>query len=77
MGLFTSLCKNCDEELQWFLEVKKGITCKKCGVHNTEKDVWDNFMGLDYHHGNKELYIKKRKDIRERKLKINKLKKSI
>ena len=51
MGLFTSLCKNCDEELQWFLEVKKGITCKKCGVHNTEKDVWDNFMGLDYHHG--------------------------
>ena len=25
MGLFYSLCKNCDDELHWFLEAKKGI----------------------------------------------------
>ena len=77
MGQFTSLCKNCDTEMNWFLEIKDGITCRKCGVHNIEKDVWDNFCGLDYHNGDGELYIKKRKSIRERKIKINKIKKSM
>lgn len=74
MGLFTSLCKNCDEELNWFLEVKGGITCRNCGEHNTEKDIWNNQMypRLGYW-DDKESFIKKRKAIRERKLKIGKL----
>ena len=77
MGLFTSLCKKCDEELGWFLEAKIGIKCRKCETLNTQEDLWDNFCGLDYHNGNKESYIKKRKSIRERKVKINKIKKSM
>ena len=77
MGLFNSLCKNCDEEIDWFLEAKKGIKCRECGTHNTQEDLWKNFCGLDYHHGNKEEYIRKRRAIRERKLKLNKIKKSM
>ena len=76
MGLFTSLCKNCDEELDWFLEVKGGITCKKCGTHNTEKDVKESLIGNPFYE-KREFMIKERKKIRERRLKIDKLKKSI
>jgi hypothetical protein len=76
MGLFNSLCKNCDDEIDWFLEAKKGIKCLKCKTVNTQEDLWKNLCGIDYH-GNKELYIKKRKVIRERKFKIEKIKKSM
>jgi anaerobic ribonucleoside-triphosphate reductase len=76
MGLFTSLCKNCDSELEWFLHAENGILCRNCGRHNTEDDLLDNFCGLDYHR-NKENFLKKRKSIRERKVKIEKIKKSL
>ena len=45
MGLFISLCKNCDEELHWFLEFKKGIKCRSCGTHNTEKIYKNQWFG--------------------------------
>ena len=78
MGLFISLCKNCDEELHWFLEVKKGIKCRSCGTHNTEKDIQESMVWCNSgYRTNKELFLKKRKSIRERKLKIDKIKKSI
>lgn len=76
MGLFNSLCKKCDDEIDWFLKAKDGIKCRNCGTHNTEQDLWDNFCGLDYHR-NKQQYIKKRRSIRERKQKIDKIKKSM
>jgi len=76
MGQFTSLCKNCYSEMHWFLSVKNGIDCRNCGRHNTEKDVWGNFVGLDYYI-DKESYIKKKKSIDDRKSKINKIKKSL
>ena len=72
MGLFNSLCKDCDNELDWFLEAKKGIICRKCGIHNTQEDLLENFCGLDYHN-DKEIFIKKRRTIKQRKLKINKI----
>ena len=75
MGLFNSLCKNCDDELDWFMEANLGIDCRKCGTQNTQEDLWDNFCGLDYHN-NKESYIRKR-EIRKRKLKLDRIKKSM
>jgi anaerobic ribonucleoside-triphosphate reductase len=76
MGLFHSLCKKCDDELDWFLEAKKGIKCRDCGTHNTQEDLWENFCGLDYHK-DKETFLRKRRTIKERKLKIDKIKKSL
>lgn len=76
MGLFHSLCKNCDDELDWFLEAKKGIECRKCGTQNTQQDLWDNFCGLEYQN-NKELFLRKRRLLKNRKLKIDKIKKSM
>lgn len=66
MGLFYSICKNCDEELHWFFEVKNGIICKNCGVHNTEDEVKDSLVNWkSEYRTNKELFLKKRKVIRE------------
>lgn len=44
MGLFISHCKECNEELHWFLKCDNGITCKKCGTHNSEKEVRDSWL---------------------------------
>jgi len=78
MGLFTSLCKHCDAEIEWFLSAENGFLCEKCGRHNAKKDIWDNLMypSLGYFN-NKEEFIKKRKALRERKLKIEQIKKSL
>lgn len=78
MGLFTSLCKNCDNGIDWFLEAKKGIKCEKCGTHNTEQELKESMTWCNSEYRkDKESFLRKRKSIRERKLKLDKIKNSM
>lgn len=54
MGLFTSYCKNCGRDINWFLlpDNQKYMDCKYCGVSNTENDLFGTMKspmnGVEY-----------------------------
>ena len=76
MGQFTSLCVKCDSEIHWFLFARDGIVCRNCGYHNDEKEIHDSLIGSPFRE-KKELMIKNRRKTRDRKLKIDEIKKSL
>jgi hypothetical protein len=39
MGRFTSLCKECDHEISWFLNEPQNYHCPKCGTYNSPKEI--------------------------------------
>jgi len=49
MGLFTSYCKDCNSEIDWFLAPKYGyIQCRKCEEYNTHVDLLKSLKNEKY-----------------------------
>ena len=47
MGLFTSNCKECLQEITWFLEAPKNYHCRNCGTHNSSEEI-EKSWGVNY-----------------------------
>lgn len=39
MGQFTSLCKQCDTEIHWFIHLPKNFHCERCGTYNSPEEI--------------------------------------
>jgi hypothetical protein len=50
MGLLTTYCKKCDNNMSAFgTDDSGGMTCPSCGVYNTKEDVCNALFKPEYH----------------------------